>query len=124
MTKKDIKKKLKNDKKAARIEYRALLTSAEECYRAKLGEAEQVYNKSMDEYYLVSGEKKPQNPPKRPLLEEIGNSITHGLGAVLCLCLLRLIGELSIFLQSFIFLDCSFSLCPAAFIMLSFTAVQ
>lgn len=90
MTKKDIKKKLKNDKKAARIEYRALLTSAEECYRAKLGEAEQVYNKSMDEYYLVSGEKKPQNPPKRPLLEEIGNSITHGLGAVFAIVALVL----------------------------------
>ena len=30
---------------------------------------------------MNKNKKQNNNPPKRPLLEEIGNSITHGIGA-------------------------------------------
>lgn len=70
MTKQDIKNKFKNEKRKAREEYIARLDRAEEAYRSEL-----------DELYLSEGGKKPSNPPKRPLLEEIGNAITHGAGA-------------------------------------------
>lgn len=36
----------------------------------------------MEEYYLENEDKRPKNPPKRPLLQEIGNSVSHGLGSV------------------------------------------
>ena len=71
MTQKDIKNKFKQEKTTARKEYRERLESAEAQYKAEL-----------DEFYRTTGKKKPQNPPKRPLLEEIGNAITHGVGAL------------------------------------------
>lgn len=92
MTKKDIKTKYKNERKLARSEYKTAVKAAEEKYRAWLEEAEDKYqdsifdaedryNTSIENYYLNIGKKPPINPPKRPILEEIGNSITHGIGA-------------------------------------------
>lgn len=71
MTKNEIKSKFKREKMRARAEYRA---------RVRAAEAE--YRNSLDKYYSQPGVKRPQNPPKRPILEEIGNAITHGLGAL------------------------------------------
>ena len=34
------------------------------------------------EYYLISGKKPPVDPPRRHLLEEIGNAVTHGVGSI------------------------------------------
>lgn len=82
MTKKQIKSEFKKTKKAARIDYRIQLARAEEKYRERVQEAETLYNASLDEFYRARGKKAPVNPPKRSVLEEIGNSITHGLGAV------------------------------------------
>ena len=82
MTKKQIKTEFKKARKSARKDYKILLTSAEEGYRAKILAAEQRYNESLDEFYRLTGKRKPVNPPKRPILEEIGNAITHGVGAV------------------------------------------
>ena len=36
----------------------------------------------MEQFYLENEDKRPKDPPKRPVLQEIGNSVTHGLGAV------------------------------------------
>ncbi len=82
MTKKEIKIKFKKLKKSARAEYKEMLTSAEEKYREKLDAAEREFDLELQEYYSSVGKKQPVNPPKRPILEEIGNSITHGLGAL------------------------------------------
>lgn len=71
MTKQEIKNKFKNEKRAAKAEY-----------LARIERAETEYRDSLDELYRTNGKKKPINPPKRPVLEEIGNAITHGLGAV------------------------------------------
>ena len=82
MTKKEIKSNFKKIKKDARLKYRKLLTAAEEKYHEELDLAEREYDLALSEYYAAVGKKQPVNPPKRPILEEIGNSITHGLGAV------------------------------------------
>ena len=36
----------------------------------------------LESFYLENEDKRPKNPPKRPLLQEIGNSISHGIGSV------------------------------------------
>ena len=90
MTKKQIKTIFKNARKSARAEYKILLTSAEESYKEKLDAAQREYNESLDEYYREIGKKKPVNPPKRSVLEEIGNSITHGVGAIFAIVALVL----------------------------------
>ena len=82
MTKKEIKQEYKNKKKIARKEYRANLSLAEDKYKGALSDAEKSYDDALSEYYRTVGKKQPINPPKRSVLEEIGNAITHGLGAV------------------------------------------
>ena len=82
MTKKQIKRNFKNEKKKARADYKLLLAKAEDEYRAHVAEAEQVYNDELASFYLENGKKIPVNPPKRSILEEIGNAITHGCGAI------------------------------------------
>lgn len=61
---------------------RAERREAKKRYKDRLSEircSERVY---LEEYYLTTGKPVPKNPPKRALLEEIGNSLTHGMGAV------------------------------------------
>ena len=82
MTKKQIKRKFKNEKKMARDEYKRLLALAEDKYRARVSDAEKIYNVELVSFYTENGKKIPVNPPKRSILEEIGNSITHGVGAI------------------------------------------
>ncbi len=82
MTKKEIKAKLKTEKKFARAEYKHMLESAEDNYKSRLAKAEREYEEALAEFYSFIGKKQPINPPKRSVLEEIGNSITHGVGAI------------------------------------------
>ncbi len=41
-----------------------------------------TYRSELDDFYKSNERPAPQNPPKRPLLEEIGNSVTHGVGSI------------------------------------------
>lgn len=82
MTRKQIKLEFKKSKKSARVEYKKALTLAEEKYRSNIRLAEAEYDSQLVEYYKSTGKRQPINPPKRSVLEEIGNSITHGLGAI------------------------------------------
>lgn len=92
MTKKEIKNKYKIEKRIARQEYKSTVREASNRYKDCVEEAEDKlsdaiveaefrYNEALAEFYLRLGKKIPVNPPKRSVLEEIGNSITHGLGA-------------------------------------------
>lgn len=82
MDKKEIKSNFKKAKKVARKEYHQSLIMAEEIYRAKKEGLEEEYNQKLSKYYESIGKPMPVNPPKRPILEEVGNSVTHGLGAL------------------------------------------
>jgi hemolysin III len=70
MSLKTIRQRLRREKREARRSYKERLREIK-CN-------EQVY---FEEYTLTTGKPAPKNPPKRSLLEEIGNSVTHGLGA-------------------------------------------
>lgn len=71
MTKKQIKKDYRAENKRLRREY---VNGRRESRRKYLDD--------LDEYYSAEGVKRPVDPPKRGLLEEIGNSVTHGVGAI------------------------------------------
>ena len=71
MTKKELKKEFRNERISAKTEYKNRITLASDSYKKRL-----------DEYYSQAGKRRPINPPKRPILEEIGNSISHGLGSL------------------------------------------
>ena len=53
------------------------------------------YDDKIEDCYRASGKQRVKNPPKRPLLQEIGNSVTHGLGAVFAIVSLVLMLVLS-----------------------------
>jgi len=55
---------------------------AKAAYKAKLGQARAAHAIRLEDYYLKTGAPRPIDPPKRSVLEEVGNSVTHGLGAV------------------------------------------
>ena len=71
MTKKEIKRQYKFEKKQAKIQY-----------KKRVSEADSIRRNNLESYYSEEGRRKPINPPKRPVLEEIGNAITHGVGAL------------------------------------------
>lgn len=62
--------------------YKADVSSAKKEYSEKLRQAKAEHIRRLDEFYLETGTPRPKDPPKRPLLQEIGNAVTHGLGAV------------------------------------------
>ncbi len=39
-------------------------------------------SQKLEAFYSENEDKRPKNPPKRPLLQEIGNSVSHGIGSV------------------------------------------
>lgn len=82
MSIKEIKNDFKKSKKTARKLYREMLTEAEGKYRSSIALAEENYANAVADFYASRGKKQPVNPPKRSVLEEIGNSITHGIGAL------------------------------------------
>ena len=79
MTKKEIKRQYKHEKKQAKI-----------LYKKRVAEADGVRKSNLENYYSEDGRRRPVNPPKRPVLEEIGNAITHGLGALFAILALVL----------------------------------
>ncbi len=69
-------------KKQIKSEYKAALLSAKERFVNECDNAEQIYKKEIDELRISEGKPVPKDPPKRSLIEEIGNSVTHGLGSI------------------------------------------
>lgn len=70
------------DKKQLKNEYKTAVRSAQKRYEEECAAAEEIYRKKLDEMYASSGKQPPKDPPKRSVLEEVGNSVTHGLGSV------------------------------------------
>ena len=71
MSLKSIRQKIRRERREARQKYKARLSEIR-C-------SERVY---LEEYYLTTGKPVPKNPPKRAILEEVGNSVTHGIGSL------------------------------------------
>ena len=71
MNLKNLKEKYKFEKHEAALSYRETKRLLRE-----------QYLNDVDECIKLKGKKTPVNPPKRPLLEEIGNAVSHGIGAL------------------------------------------
>ncbi len=81
MNKKELKKKYKNSKKLLKNEYKKAMAKQKLELREQLGEMRESLECDLAEFYIITGKKPPVDPPKRPLLEEIGNAVTHGVGS-------------------------------------------
>lgn len=71
MEKKEVKRNYKHQRRKLKDEYRQRKSAIRSQYLEELGA-------SLDE----SDKPRPAEPPKRSVLEEIGNSVTHGVGAI------------------------------------------
>jgi len=85
MSKREIKKEYKQKKRSLRLDY-----------IKKKRELVREYEGKMDEYYEISGETRPVDPPKRSVLEEVGNAVTHGVGAIFAIVAFVLMLNLSV----------------------------
>ena len=73
---------MKNEIKKIKADYKSAKKEVRKAYKAAVNEAEKRRMQEMSDLAASLGEKPKINPPKRSLLEEIGNSITHGVGAI------------------------------------------
>ena len=79
MTKKEIKSEYKDNLKKIKSDFRA---------EKKVLKAQ--YEERLDEFYSSEKYKNAANPPRRTILEEIGNAVTHGVGSVFAIVALIL----------------------------------
>lgn len=77
-----VKRTRKENVKKYRGEYKEYIRRESRLYRARRRFAKRRYKESVAEYDRAHGIAAPKDPPKRAVLEEIGNSVTHGLGSV------------------------------------------
>ncbi|MBQ7387110.1 MAG: hemolysin III family protein [Clostridia bacterium] len=95
MSKKEIKRKYRIAKKKLKKEYKAARAIQKRELRAQLDDVRESFECDLSEFYLLTGKKPPEDPPRRPVLEEIGNAVTHGIGAVFAIVSLVLMLRLS-----------------------------
>lgn len=80
MEKKSVKKEYKLNKRRIISDYRKARRDLREAYFSDLAKCNEEVGKRI-----------PINPPKRPLLEEIGNAVSHGVGALFAIVALVLL---------------------------------
>ncbi len=79
---KEIKKSFRAEKRALNAFYKKEKKTNRSVYKKRLSELKEQYIADCAASAISAGKKAPVNPPKRSLLEEIGNSVTHGAGTV------------------------------------------
>ena len=82
---KNISRNYKNSKKQIKSAYKRDKKEKKISYRREKHAIKETYLSNREAYYLERGLPLPENPPKRGLLEEIGNAVTHGVGAAFAL---------------------------------------
>ena len=82
MKKKDFKKQYKDAKRTLKDSYRESKATARETYRCGKYAAMKAYRDGVSELLCNRSKKVPNNPPKRALIEEIGNAVSHGIGSL------------------------------------------
>ena len=73
---------METEARAIRAEYKNKKRFAKKAYRTEKRGIKAAYRFEMAEY-LKDETSDPQNPPRRSVLEETGNAVTHGVGAAL-----------------------------------------
>ncbi|MBE7088089.1 MAG: hypothetical protein E7370_00990 [Clostridiales bacterium] len=71
MTKKQIKKN-----------YALQIKQLAQNFKLQKNQARENYQNDLNEFYAANGKKAVVDPPKRSVLEEVGNAVTHGLGSI------------------------------------------
>ncbi|MBO7304582.1 MAG: hemolysin III family protein [Clostridia bacterium] len=79
---KEIKRKYKTEKRTIKREYRLEKKKRKLEYKKKLVFAADERIAEVAECARERGKRPPVNPPRRPVLEEIGNAVSHGVGAL------------------------------------------
>ena len=78
------------NKKEIKAEYRSAISEAKKRYEEECILAEEKYKEELAAFYQSTGKPVPKDPPKRSVLEEIGNSVTHGIGSIFAIVALIL----------------------------------
>lgn len=82
MNLKEIKKDHRQRKRTLNREYTSKLRALGSEYSQSRREIKTSLRAAIDEYRVSCGKRPLVDPPKRSVLEEIGNSVSHGLGSV------------------------------------------
>jgi len=82
MNLKEIKSSYKKEKREIKGSYKKIKAENRKEYKEKLSEIKEQRLEDISVAAVENGRRMPINPPKRALLEEIGNSVTHGVGSV------------------------------------------
>ena len=81
MTIKEVKKSYREERRRHKRAYKKEKRIRKKEYRLKIASLKDQHITDIAEAHARVGKRAPVNPPKRPLLEEIGNAVSHGLGA-------------------------------------------
>ncbi len=87
---KEVKTTYKNEKRELKERYRAIKKTNRTDYKKRKNYLRDSYSEQLALAISSSGKRLPVNPPKRHLLEEIGNAVTHGIGSLLAVAALVL----------------------------------
>ncbi len=79
---KEIKRSFKKEKRGIKSAYRGTKRNNRAEYKRRIDELKTQHIEDIAGNYTSRGKHAPQNPPKRHLLEEIGNAVSHGLGSL------------------------------------------
>ncbi len=79
---KEIRNSFKSEKRALKASYKKDKRQSRSLYKEKITSLKEQHIKDVAENSLARGKCAPINPPKRSLLEEIGNSVSHGAGSL------------------------------------------
>lgn len=79
---KEIRSSYKKEKRGIKTSYKKEKRFNRIAYKNKLEQLKNQHIEDIAGSYTSRGKRAPQNPPKRHLLEEIGNAISHGLGSL------------------------------------------
>ncbi len=82
LKKREAKRAYKEQKRLAKAERDEQKNIAKSEYGNKKTEIRSIYLSSLDAYYSSEEFLAQANPPRRAVIEEIGNAVTHGIGSV------------------------------------------
>lgn len=82
MNAKEVRKNYKKDSKSLRCTYKKDKADVKNEYKEKLSLLTEEYEKDFGIARKSEGKRIPINPPKRHVLEEIGNAVSHGIGSL------------------------------------------